>query len=278
MTQWMSPGHTAVITGGASGIGLAAATRFAAEGMNVVLADLDADRLASAAATIHAADGASILTAATDVTDIDQLEKTRDLALRAFGRVDCLMNNAGASLRQGRPWEDLDAFKRQIDINFWGVVNGCHTFLPSMLTNETPAAVINTGSKQGITKPPGNFAYNISKTGVIAYTESIAHALRDIDSCPLRAHLLIPGFTYTGMISRFLPEKPDSAWTPEDVIEFMLDGVANDDFYILCPDHETPRELDEKRIRWNMNDIIENRPALSRWHPDFKDDYESFVG
>lgn len=276
MTEWLKSGNTAVITGGASGIGLAAAQRYAAHGMNVVLADLDAEALNQARLSIEA-NGGDIETHVTDVTDIAALEALREFSLQKFGAVHCLMNNAGASLRQGLPWENLDKFKQQIEINFWGVVHGCHTFMPAMLANQEPSAVINTGSKQGLTKPPGNHAYNLSKTAVIAYTESIAHALRDIESCPVSAHLLIPGFTYTGMISKFLAEKPDGAWTSVQVITFMLEALANNDFYILCPDNETPRALDEKRIQWNADDIIQNRPALSRWHPEFIAQYERFT-
>lgn len=68
------------------------------------------------------------------------------------------------------------------------------------------------------------------------------------------------------------------AWSADEVIEFMLAGLTNSEFYILCPDHETPRALDEKRIRWAAEDIISNRPALSRWHPDFKEAYRRFIG
>ena len=158
MTEWLKAGNTAVITGGASGIGLAAAQHYAANGMNVVLADLDEDALQSAGASISPAQGASVRTHVTDVTDSAQLDQLRDFALGEFGSVACLMNNAGASLRQGKPWEDLDKFKKQIDINYWGVVHGCHAFLPTMLASGQPSAVINTGSKQGITNPPGDAA------------------------------------------------------------------------------------------------------------------------
>ena len=106
------------------------------------------------------------------------------------------------------PWADLQAWKRQLEINLWGVIHCCHAFLPAMLEGGEPGVVINTGSKQGITNPPGNGAYNLSKAGVKSYTESLAHALRQEENCALTAHLLIPGFTYTGMIARFIPEKP----------------------------------------------------------------------
>ena len=90
--------------------------------------------------------------------------------------------------------------------------------------------------------------------------------------CRVSAHLLIPGFVYTGFTkARGIAEKPAGAWEPEQVGRFPAAGLGAGDFYMLCPDNETTREMDEKRIRWAAEDIIENRPALSRWHPDYKD-------
>ena len=146
-----------------------------------------------------------------------------------------------------------------------------------MLEHGAPAAVINTGSKQGITNPPGNYAYNLSKAGVKAYTESLAHALRQLDDCAISAHLLIPGFTYTGMIQRFAKEKPPGAWTAEQLVDFMIPALDRGDFYVLCPDNETPRELDEKRILWNTQDMTENRSALSRWDPAYTEAFAAFI-
>jgi hypothetical protein len=187
------------------------------------------------------------------------------------------MNNAGASLTPSAPWENLDIWKKQVEINLWGIVHGCQAFIPAMLESGVRGAVINTGSKQGITNPPGGYAYNLSKAGVKAYTESIAHALRQVEDCQLTAHLLIPGFTYTGMIARFVADKPPGAWTAEQVVEFMVESLARGDFYVLCPDNDTPRTLDEKRIQWHTDDLIQNRSALSRWDPAFADAFEAFV-
>jgi NAD(P)-dependent dehydrogenase (short-subunit alcohol dehydrogenase family) len=144
-----------------------------------------------------------------------------------------------------------------------------------MLAQGTPALVVNTGSKQGITTPPGNYAYNVSKAGVKVFTEGLAHELRASGGGQISAHLLIPGFTFTGMTGR--AEKPEGAWTGEQVVDFMLEGVARGDFYILCPDNEVTRQMDERRTAWAAGDIIENRPALSRWHPDYKDAFERFA-
>lgn len=277
MTKWMRAGNVAVITGGASGIGLAAAHHYAGQGMHVVIADRDDDALA-VAETALATDGRQIMAVACDVSDIAAVNHLRDAVYDRFGAVHCLMNNAGMAVPVGQPWEDMEGLQQLMATNLGGVIHGCHAFIPKMLAAGQPAAVINTGSKQGITKPPGNYAYNLSKAGVLAYTESIAHGFATIENCPLSAHLLVPGFVYTGMIKRFLPEQPPSAWTPEQTVDFMVDSLERGDFYIICPDNDVDRETDAKRIQWNTDDIIENRPALSRWHPDWADAFKDYMG
>jgi len=276
--DWMKAGNTAVITGAAGGIGYEAARRYAAAGLNVVMADIK-DELNDAADTIRktAAKGASVLAHQCDVSDMAAVEALRDTAQNAFGDIHCLMNNAGIARRGTLPWEDLAAFHEIININLMGVVHGCHAFIPAMLAHGKSGAIINTSSKQGITRPPGNYAYNLSKTGVLGYTESIAHAFRGIDSCALNAHLLVPGFVYTPMISGFVPTQPPGATTAEATVDFMLASLKADDFYIICPDGETDRTTDEKRIQWTADDIIKNRPALSRWHPDYEADFAAFM-
>jgi NAD(P)-dependent dehydrogenase (short-subunit alcohol dehydrogenase family) len=186
------------------------------------------------------------------------------------------MNNAGVA-RQNGSWTEYQAWRTVIETNLWGVINGIHCFVPAMIKQNSPGLIINTGSKQGITTPPGNPAYNVSKAGVKAATEALQHDLRSTAGCQLSAHLLVPGFTYTGMIKAFIPEKPAGAWTAEQVIAFMAESLANGDFYILCPDNDTTREMDNKRMRWAMGDLIENRPPLSRWHPDYQEQFELFM-
>lgn len=270
MASWREPGRTAVITGGAGGIGLAAARQFVRDGMNVLIADRDEDALQQAHASLEAAAGGrcQVIAQACDVTDLAQLEALRETALGTLGGVHCLMNNAGVGIPSGAPWEDLDTLHKTLEVNLFGVIHGCHAFIPAMLESGSPGVVINTGSKQGITRPPGNYAYNLSKAGVLAYTESVAHRLAVLEGCQLTAHLLIPGFVYTPMVAQFFPEKPPFAWTAEQTIAFMLPCLERGDFYILCPDNETTRGIDERRIQWSADDLIQNRPALSRWHPD----------
>ena len=272
----LSPGNVAVITGGASGIGLAAAKRLAAMGMKIVLADIAGARLDEATRTVAAIAGNDgVLAIATDVAKADDLDRLAEKTFAAFGDVSLLMNNAGVGNNPGKPWENRDAWKRLLDINFWGVVHGVEAFAPRMLASGKAGLIVNTGSKQGITTPPGNLAYNVSKSALKTFTEGLAHALRNEPGAKLAAHLLIPGFTFTGITGR--PEKPPAAWTAAQVVEFMLERLAVRDFYILCPDNDVDRATDEKRMRWAADDVIKNRPALSRWHPDYKAEFEAFM-
>ncbi|RWO65740.1 MAG: SDR family NAD(P)-dependent oxidoreductase [Mesorhizobium sp.] len=273
----LAPGNAAVITGAASGIGLAAAKRLALMGMKIVLADIGGARLDDASRAVSAIAGDdAVLAVAADVSKADEVDRLAERAFGAFDGVSLLMNNAGVGDNPGKPWENRDAWKRLLDINFWGVVHGVEAFAPRMLASARPGLIVNTGSKQGITTPPGNLAYNVSKAGVKTFTEGLAHALRNEPGAHVAAHLLIPGFTFTGL-TEGATEKPAAAWTGEQVVDFMLESLTRGDFYILCPDNEAARPLDEKRMAWAIGDIIENRPALSRWHPDHKDSFAAFM-
>jgi NAD(P)-dependent dehydrogenase (short-subunit alcohol dehydrogenase family) len=275
----LTPGRVAAITGGASGIGLAAAKRFAAMGMKVAIADVDETALKTAETTIATGIGgntAEVIAVPCDVSRMEDVRRFQERVFAAFGEVAIFMNNAGTG-PGGGPFDHYDRWQHVLGVNLWGMINGVHTFAPALIAQGTPALIVNTGSKQGITCPPGDTAYNVSKAGVKAVTEGLQHALRNIEGCQVSAHLLVPGWTFTGLTARDGGEKPAGAWWPEQVIDFLLDSLGRGDFYILCPDNDVARVVDERRILWAAGDLVENRPPLSRWHPDYKDAFAEFL-
>ncbi|MBB5752767.1 SDR family NAD(P)-dependent oxidoreductase [Prosthecomicrobium pneumaticum] len=270
-----SPGKVAVITGGAAGIGLAAAEKYLSFGMKVAIADLRPEALDRAVATLGGK--GEVLALPCNVADRGAVEALKTAVYDRFGAVHVLMNNAGTG-PGGPALGDLAGWEKVIGTNLWGVVHGVQVFVPEMLARGEAGLVINTGSKQGITTPPGDTAYNVSKAGVKVLTEALAHELRNTEGGRIAAHLLIPGFVFTGLTAGGRTEKPAGAWTPEETIDFMLASIERGDFYILCPDNEVDRPLDEKRILWAAGDIVENRPPLSRWHPDFAEAFKKSLG
>jgi NAD(P)-dependent dehydrogenase (short-subunit alcohol dehydrogenase family) len=275
----LSPDHVAVITGGASGIGFAAAQKFAGLGMKVCIADLGADRLAAAEAKLVSASPgrtANIMTMAVDVSRAEEVSKLEAAVRGRFGGTDLLMNNAGIQPGSAM-FGPAENWQRILGVNLWGVIHGTQIFAPRMIERGRAGLIINTGSKQGITTPPGDPAYNVAKAGVKAFTEALQHELRNTKGCLITAHLLIPGFVFTGLTAKGRTEKPAGAWTGEQTVDFMIERLEAGDFYILCPDNDVPRRLDERRILWAAGDIVDNRPPLSRWHPDYAEAFAKFV-
>lgn len=290
----LTPGRVAVITGASAGIGLAAARRFRSFGMKVALADTDERELEAVARELSGQGGAGeVLALPTDVSKLADVERLRELTWERLGPVSVIMNNAGTGLGGG-PWERYDEWKRVLDVNLWGVINGVHTFVPPMLEHGLEGLVINTGSKQGITCPPGNTPYNVSKAGVKVLTEAVQHQLRSTPGARLTAHLLVPGWTETAINRKAARDRarlagdaqatladagprPSGAWTADQVIDFMLAGILKGDFYILCPDNDVTVAVDHKRIQWAAGDLTEGRPPLSRWHSDYASAFKKFL-
>ena len=262
----LAEGRVAVVTGATMGIGLAACKRFASLGMRVCMADVNAEELGVAEQAVTAiapVGSSSVIALVTDVGKLEDLKALRDAVYERFGEVGLLMNNAAARVVGGKT-EDLEAWRHAMDVNFWGVANGVRVFLPRMMDQGTPCAIVNTGSKQGITNPPGNLIYNVTKSAVKTYSEGLQHELRNTEGCKITAHLLVPGWTTTGK-----REHKPGAWLPGQVIDMLVAALEQGDFYIICADDDVSSEMDHKRIRWAAGDIIENRPPLSRWHPDY---------
>ena len=273
----LAAGNTAVITASASGIGLACAKRFASLGLAVCIADrgpIASSGRPRRSPALSTAD--RVLALEVDVRRRAELERLEREVRERFGGTDLLMNNAAIGgesrvLGPGGPWQDI------LETNLWGVIHGSQVFAPAMIARGRAGLIVNTGSKQGITTPPGNPAYNVAKAGVKSFTEALAHELRNVPGCRISVHLLIPGFVFTGMTRGHGGDKPQAAWTPEQLTDFFLQRLDAGDFYILCPDNDVPRALDERRILWAAGDIVENRPALSRWHPDYEAAFKDFV-
>jgi len=278
-------GNVACITGAAyGGIGFAFAKFLLGHGMKVALADISSNYLDKGEKILleSGLDASSFLSVVTDVTSEASCTKLADQVFQKFGQVDLLHCNAGAGIRGSTCWTKPEIWKQTLDVNFYGVLNVSQAFVGRMLENrKTPGLVICTGSKQGITSPPGNAAYNVSKAAVKMYTEQLSHELRNASPF-MDAALLVPGWVFSKLTSNNSSaeegsKKPSGAWTAEETVQYMLERLDKGDFYIICPDNDVTSAMDQARIKWAMDDVVSNRPALSRWHPDYKDEFDAFM-
>lgn len=268
-------GATALITGAASGIGLATAKLCYSHHMNLILLDINKDNLSKLSAEFPSGSDVTTSTFEIDVSKIQEWDRVqREVLALHPGGVDLLMLNAGNSFKPAdglTSWQDPDYFQKTFAVNTFGYTNGIAAFIDSIISNKTDKrAIILTGSKQGITNPPGDPAYNASKSAVKTIAEHLSFDLH-ASNPNVSVHLLVPGWTYTGLTRAHFSSKPDGAWAPEQVVDFMSSKMAAGQFYIICPDNDVTEELDKKRITWGYGDVIHGRPPLSRWRQDWKE-------
>lgn len=240
--------------------------------MKLGLVDINATSLAKAKEFLG--NSTDVETYSIDVGQLSQWESVKSSFESKFGGVDFLVLNAGISMPHS--FEDADKFRKIFDTNFFGYVNGIATFLPTIKAQSGPTAIVLTGSKQGITNPPGNPAYNATKAAVRSLAEQLSYDLRNSKTS---VHLLVPGWTFTGMTGGGKPieEKPAGAWLPEQVASFLVEKMESGSFYVICPDNDVTEEMDKRRMLWTQGDIVEDRPPLSRWREDWKEKAQNGV-
>lgn len=266
--------RVAVVTGGASGIGRALADRFAAEGMKVVLADVEEAPLAAAAREMTAA-GATVLAVRTDVARLADVEALAERAWSAYGGVHVLCNNAGVA-GGGLSWEASDAeWQWVLGVNLWGVIHGVRTFVPRMLAGGDEGHVVNTASVAGLSTAPGMSSYNVSKFGVVALSEVMHHELAMVGA-KLKVSVLCPAWVNTRIADadRNRPSEAASpgganpafeamrdmvrgavasGLPPAQVAELVLNAIRDERFYVLTHPDFLPL------IRQRMESILESR-------------------
>ena len=260
-------GNTALITGGASGVGLAVAKLCRKHGMKLALIDNNSEHLDLAKQTLGSEPTTETYT--MDVSDLSQWAPVRDKVKATFGGVDLLMLNAGTSAKGG--WENSNYFQKTLNTNLFGVIYGLNTFVPLIQSQQAqkPSAIVVTGSKQGITNPPGNPAYNASKAAVKALAEQLSYDLRGSNTS---VHLCVPGWTFTGLSGggpTTKQEKKDGQWYPEQVADYLKDKMDKGEFWAICPDNDVDEQTDRRRMLWTAGDAVYGRLPLSRWRDEY---------
>ena len=254
--------RVALITGAAMGIGRAAAIEFVKRGMSVIAIDVDADELSTLPAEVSGS-ADQLWCLPIDLAEQNAIATLQQTVADRYPHINVLMNNAVT--REGRTFDgSIEQWKHLFDVNVWALADASRRFLPPMLSSNERCAIINVGSKQGITNPPGTPAYNMAKAAVKLFTEQLEHDIRnrpDNQHGRVSSHLLVSGWTTTGK-----NEHKPGAWLPAQVVDTMINTIDAGGFYIICPDGEVTTDMDNRRIVWGAEDITNNRPPLSRWH------------
>ncbi|KAI0539157.1 hypothetical protein GGR58DRAFT_257749 [Xylaria digitata] len=320
--------NTAIITGGASGIGLALTKKCVGYGMRVLVADWDEKNLDATKSTL----GDQISTIKIDVGKTEDWVALKEKVVKDFGgllrvsylfecligdacflipyppfaphtatsyhfiyttssftsdeaqyqagKINLLALNAGVGVRTSFEDADTSGFQKIMNTNLFGVINGITALLPLVKEHaspSSPAAIVITGSKQGITNPPGSPAYNASKAAVKALAEHLSFDLATSHPA-ISVHLLVPGWTWTQLAGAASGrEKPAAAWTGEQVADYLEAKMAEGQFWVLCPDNDVTEDMDKRRMQWNTNDAILGRPPLSRWREEYKDEFKEWM-
>jgi NAD(P)-dependent dehydrogenase (short-subunit alcohol dehydrogenase family) len=266
-------GKVAAVTGAASGLGRSMALAFAAEGMDVALADVDQANLSSVADEVQAK-GVRAITLRVDVSHADQVDAFRDQTLARLGAIHVVCNNAGVS-PLGAVWENTPAdWQWILGVNLWGVINGVRAFTPYLIA-QNEGHIVNTASVSGLIAPPGSGAYNATKHAVVALSESLHHDLRERNSA-VGVSVLCPAYVPTGIVEsersrpQDLPKSEKSKETlakeamlrkavtsgkvsADQVAQAVVAAVKEERFYILTH----PRI--KGAIQARMEDILEGR-------------------
>ena len=268
-------GRTAVITGAASGIGLAMASRFAAEGMRCVLADVDETSLGRAVDGLRLS-GAAAIGVRTDVSNAADVQALADQAIAEFGAVHVLCNNAGVGGGTDFAKIPLDMWERVLGVNLWGVIHGCRTFLPHLLEQDE-GHIVNTSSMAALNGHPlGQAPYTVSKFGVLGLSQNLFFELAATTSGHVGVSVLIPGLTRTRIFENIrnlpaplTPVPPssfaqtsmaalasvwDSAMPPEQVAGLVTDAIRDQRFYVL-PYQEEALDMAGQQLQWMRDNI-----------------------
>jgi NAD(P)-dependent dehydrogenase (short-subunit alcohol dehydrogenase family) len=249
--------RVAVVTGGASGIGLAVAQKLAAEGMQLVLADVEAGALEAARKDLEAK-GAKVLAVRTDVSKAADVERLAQKTLERFGAVHVVFNNAGVAVT-GESWENsLEDWQWVLGVNLWGVIHGIRTFVPILLRQNEPGHVVSTASMAGLTSNPGLAVYNVTKHAVVTLSETLHHDLA-LRNSPVKVSVLCPGYIQTRIMEsgrnresdpRKDPPAPaasalgagielalrrgvDAGYPPSEVAKQVFEAIRDERFYIF---------------------------------------------
>jgi NAD(P)-dependent dehydrogenase (short-subunit alcohol dehydrogenase family) len=270
--------RVAVVTGAASGIGLALAERFAAEGMKVVMADIEAAALATAAEGVRRkAAGTEV-----DVSRADQVERLAHETYRTFGAVHVLCNNAGVAVIGAAHECSLADWQWVINVNLWGVIHGVRAFVPRMLAGGDEGHIVNTASMAGLTTAPFMSVYDVTKHGVVALSESMFKEFA-VTGAPIGVSVVCPGLINTNIMrsarnrpealaeagktgpmaqafGQGLADRLATGYPPSEVAEQVLQGIREGRFYIVPAQPEL-----KSSIAVRAQDLLELRnPTLGR--------------